>query len=84
VYVRVRPPSERERHEVGDRLCLTTSGDRTVVHSDPARPDVFVKTFDHVFTPDTRQDEVFQVAGVEAVENCLQGFNSSIFAVRMK
>ncbi|KAI7836017.1 hypothetical protein COHA_010101 [Chlorella ohadii] len=78
VYVRVRPPSSREEAN-GAQPCLDVLGGQTVVLSDASRPDPFTATFDRVFGPEAGQEELFAAVGAQMVENCMAGFNSSIF-----
>ncbi|PRW20240.1 phragmoplast orienting kinesin-1 isoform X1 [Chlorella sorokiniana] len=78
VYVRVRPPSSREA-AAGVPPCLDVLGGQTVVLSEAGRLDPFTATFDRVFGPEAGQEEVYAAVGAQMVENCLAGFNSSIF-----
>lgn len=80
VLVRVRPLNEREQQDAGSKVCVTTNG-QAVVFSDPSRAsEPFVQGFDGVFGPEAGQEEVHRVAGISAVEHCLAGYNSSVFA----
>ena len=43
-----------------------------------SKTDLF--TFDHVGGPETAQDEVFFAVGKSISDNCLEGYNGTIFA----
>ncbi len=36
--------------------------------------------FDHIFGMETKQTEIFDKVGKEVIDNCLSGFNGTIFA----
>jgi hypothetical protein len=82
VIVRIRPPNNREKcSSISSSLnCVETSGPCTVILSDPGRPDPVVRSYDAVLSPDAQQEDVFAAAGEAVVENCMAGFNSSLFA----
>ncbi|WOL14421.1 kinesin-like protein KIN-12A [Canna indica] len=71
VIVRMRPPSKQS--EEADLVVQKVSASS-------------VSIVDHTFTFDSvadirsTQEEIFQLVGLPLVENCLAGFNSSIFA----
>ncbi|KAF5835177.1 hypothetical protein DUNSADRAFT_7806 [Dunaliella salina] len=77
VLVRIRPHNLKELQLGDDSSCLTLLGTRAVTCTVPGRdPRTF--TFDNVlFGPQT---EVFEVSGMPMVDNCMSGYNSSIFA----
>ncbi|KAK3263260.1 hypothetical protein CYMTET_27925, partial [Cymbomonas tetramitiformis] len=77
VVIRVRPLNSRE-NETGGDSCLQVSGThslRLLAHPEPQQ-----FTFDHVASNSTTQEALFRVAGRPIVDNCLAGYNSSIFA----
>lgn len=71
VIVRMRPP-QKERDE-GDVIVQKTSGDSLSINGQTF-------TFDSVADPEATQEDIFQLVGSPLVENCLAGFNSSVFA----
>jgi hypothetical protein len=75
VFVRVRPANAREQGSTAEapRSCVSISGGRMVVLSDPARPEPFIASFDHVFDPEAGQEEVFSAVGAQMVDNCMAG-----------
>lgn len=77
VLVRIRPHNSKELQLGDDSSCLTLLGTRAVTCTVPGRdPRTFA--FDNVlFGPQT---EVFEVSGMPMVDNCMSGYNSSIFA----
>ncbi|KAL7617395.1 hypothetical protein Lser_V15G02697 [Lactuca serriola] len=70
VIVRVRPQSKNEE---GETIVQKTSGDSLSILGQQF-------TFDHVADTTATQIDIFQLVGAPLVENCLAGFNSSIFA----
>ncbi|KAG0483411.1 hypothetical protein HPP92_011495 [Vanilla planifolia] len=72
VIVRVRPLNRKEVEE-GNQIALKIS------HNSISILD-HTFTFDSVADASSRQQDIFQLVGVPLVENCLAGFNSSIFA----
>ena len=75
VFVRVRPANAREQGSTAEapRSCVSISGGRMVVLSDPARPEPFIASFDRVFDPEAGQEEVFSAVGAQMVDNCMAG-----------
>lgn len=72
VIVRIRPLT-REEEQQGTQIVQETSSDTVSVADQQF-------TFDAVAGTESTQQEVFEMVGVPLVENCLAGFNSSIFA----
>uniref|UniRef100_M4EHR9 Kinesin motor domain-containing protein n=1 Tax=Brassica campestris TaxID=3711 RepID=M4EHR9_BRACM len=70
VIVRVKPPSKGEEEEM---IVKKISSDALSIND-------HTFTFDSIADPDSTQDEIFQLVGAPLVENCLAGFNSSVFA----
>ncbi|KAH9305111.1 hypothetical protein KI387_009515 [Taxus chinensis] len=73
VMVRMRPLTREEEQQAGDPIAHTTS-ENTITVADHHF------TFDAVAGTHSTQEEIFEMVGVPLVENCLAGFNSSIFA----
>ncbi|KAJ0555289.1 putative plus-end-directed kinesin ATPase [Helianthus annuus] len=71
VIVRVRPTSKNE--EEGEVIVQKTSGDSLTILGQPF-------TFDSVADATSTQVDIFSLVGAPLVENCLAGFNSSVFA----
>ncbi|KAF3787603.1 Kinesin-like protein [Nymphaea thermarum] len=71
VVVRIRPLNKDE--EGGEQIVQKTSPNSLSVLDQ-------IFTFDSVAGTDSMQENMFQLVGVPLVENCLAGFNSSIFA----
>uniref|UniRef100_A0A1D1Z8I8 Kinesin-like protein KIF15 n=1 Tax=Anthurium amnicola TaxID=1678845 RepID=A0A1D1Z8I8_9ARAE len=71
VIVRIRPLNRD--HEEGDQIVHKISADSVSILD-------HAFTFDSVADPRSTQEDIFQLVGRPLVENCLAGFNSSIFA----
>ncbi|XP_058103124.1 kinesin-like protein KIN-12B [Magnolia sinica] len=71
VIVRMRPSNKEE--EEGEQIVqkISTNSLSILDH---------VFTFDSVADTDSTQHDIFELVGMPLVENCLAGFNSSIFA----
>jgi len=76
VFVRVRPPTEREQ----------VAGSQQIVSIDTATSSVLLRgdqprtfTFDGVLGDDSSQDEVFELVGRKIGSSCLSGYNSSVY-----
>ncbi|KAJ2812246.1 Kinesin-like protein kif15 [Coemansia furcata] len=78
VFMRIRPLSEDEyKRDRTSESAVRMLTDSTV--SIPSqRTENF--TFDFVGTEDCAQEEVFEAVGKRAVEQCIQGYNGTIFA----
>ncbi|KAJ2489955.1 Kinesin-like protein kif15 [Coemansia sp. RSA 2050] len=78
VFMRIRPLSEDEYKR--DRT--TESAVRMLTDSTVSIPSQRTEnfTFDFVGTEDCTQEEVFEAVGKRAVEQCMQGYNGTIFA----
>ncbi|KAF8388489.1 hypothetical protein HHK36_027161 [Tetracentron sinense] len=70
VIVRMRPPNKEEE---GDNIVEKVSSESLTILGQTF-------TFDSVADTDSTQQDIFQFVGDPLVENCLAGFNSSIFA----
>ncbi|KAJ4954851.1 hypothetical protein NE237_011634 [Protea cynaroides] len=71
VIVRMRPPTKEE--EGGELIVQKVSNDSLSILG-------HIFTFDSVADTGATQQDIFQHVGAPLVENCLAGFNSSIFA----
>ncbi|XP_052208701.1 kinesin-like protein KIN-12B isoform X2 [Diospyros lotus] len=71
VIVRVRPPNKDE--EEGDLIVQKIANDSLSILGQ-------TYTFDSVANSESTQLDIFQLVGAPLVENCLAGFNSSVFA----
>ncbi|KAJ2006109.1 Kinesin-like protein kif15 [Coemansia thaxteri] len=78
VFMRIRPLSEDEYKR--DRT--TESAVRMLTNNTVSIPSQRTEnfTFDFVGTEDCAQEEVFEAVGKRAVEQCMQGYNGTIFA----
>ncbi|XP_022722680.1 kinesin-like protein KIN-12B [Durio zibethinus] len=71
VVVRMRPPIKEE--EEGETIVQKISNESLSITGQTF-------TFDSVANTDATQLDIFQLVGAPLVENCLAGFNSSVFA----
>ncbi|KAI3688395.1 hypothetical protein L1987_82107 [Smallanthus sonchifolius] len=71
IIVRMRPPNKNE--EEGEVIVQKTSSDSLTILGQPF-------TFDSVADTTSTQVDIFDLVGAPLVENCLAGFNSSVFA----
>ena len=83
VFVRVRPPLQRE--------ILENNGETALAVSFLAKDEIRVKSktrdarckFDHVFPPQTTQENVYNKIK-DCAQNCIDGFNSTCFAYGLR
>ncbi|WIA12855.1 hypothetical protein OEZ85_006481 [Tetradesmus obliquus] len=80
VFVRVRPINSAESSEGEHYNCTRIYGDRTVSVELKHRPEPYQFKFDCVLPENTSQLEIFERAGKPIVDNCMGGYNSTIFA----
>ncbi|KAI3470080.1 hypothetical protein Pfo_026743 [Paulownia fortunei] len=71
VIVRVRPPNKEE--EDGGNVVQKITEDSLTISGQTF-------TFDSIADIHSRQNDIFELVGAPLVENCLAGFNSSVFA----
>ncbi|KAK6930654.1 Kinesin motor domain [Dillenia turbinata] len=71
VIVRMRPPNKDE--EEGEMIVQKLSTDSLSILGQTF-------TFDSVADTNSSQNDIFQLVGAPLVENCIAGFNSSVFA----
>ncbi|PSC70144.1 kinesin-ii motor [Micractinium conductrix] len=83
VLVRVRPLSDQERRD-GRKAAVQADGrDGQVATAPQVRSSSEGDksfTFDRVFGPESRQEDVYDAAAAALVEAALQGFNATVFA----
>lgn len=79
VLIRVRPPSANELADEDAIGSVTITSGQTIDLKAEGKAEPFRFTFDNVYDESTTQEMVFAGAGVPLVENCLNGFNSTIF-----
>lgn len=77
VVVRFRPQSEAEIMN-GGLMITSFEGTGKSVTVDGQRKAAF--TFDRVFDPESRQEEIYNYAAKPVVEDVLKGYNGTIFA----
>ncbi|XP_027192463.1 kinesin-like protein KIN-12C isoform X2 [Cicer arietinum] len=77
VLIRIRPLSSMEKLSQGSGRCLKQETAQTLVWL--GHPETRF-TFDHIGCETLSQENLFRVAGVPMVENCLSGYNSCMFA----
>ncbi|CAI5510721.1 unnamed protein product [Closterium sp. Naga37s-1] len=83
VIVRVRPPAgpELTGYPGPGAKCVAQDGPRSLFLVNPDRAGATEQfTFDHVAGESATQEDLFEVAGRPIVENCLSGYNSTMFA----
>ncbi|KAM3377124.1 kinesin-like protein KIN-12D [Capsicum galapagoense] len=77
VLIRVRPLNSTERSAQGYSRCLKQESAQCITWI--GQPETRF-TFDHVACETINQETLFRMVGLPMVENCLSGYNSSIFA----
>jgi len=77
VLIRTRPLTGTEAAGKGVTRCLRQDGPQTITWL--GQPETRF-TFDHVAGESITQEDLFRVAGTPMVENCMRGYNSSMFA----
>ncbi|KIZ03519.1 Kinesin-like protein [Monoraphidium neglectum] len=75
----MRPANETEQADATHFMCAATPNTREVLIQLPGR-DPYHFAFDDVLQEETGQAEVFETVGAPVVDNCLSGYNSSVFA----
>lgn len=78
VAVRCRPMSNKETSEGQTPIVEFPAGGEQVILNNKGEPHSY--QFDHVFSPTTKQDHVFQALGVPLIEKAFSGYNATIFA----
>ncbi|MCD9560462.1 hypothetical protein HAX54_019144 [Datura stramonium] len=77
VLIRVRPLNSMEKSIQGYNRCLKQESAQCITWI--GQPETRF-TFDHVACETINQETLFRMVGLPMVENCLSGYNSSIFA----
>lgn len=78
VIARIRPHNEKELGMGASGFCVTSPA-AEVIHLEGTRtPENF--SFDHVFTGESSQDDIFKQAALPVVKDLLDGYNGTIFA----
>ncbi|KAK9125004.1 hypothetical protein Scep_013850 [Stephania cephalantha] len=77
VIIRVRPLSDSEISLQGYNKCVKQDGCQTITWT--GHPESRF-TFDLVADENVTQEKLFKVAGLPMVENCMEGYNSCMFA----
>ncbi|XP_024385089.1 kinesin-like protein KIN-12F isoform X2 [Physcomitrium patens] len=77
VLIRARPISSAELSQQGVARCVKQENAHTI--SWLGQPETRF-TFDHVAGEFVTQEELFRVAGLPMVDNCMAGYNSCMFA----
>ncbi|CAI7838627.1 unnamed protein product [Closterium sp. NIES-53] len=83
VIVRVRPPAgpELTGYPGPGAKCVAQDGPKSLFLVNPDRAGAAEQfTFDHAAGESATQEDLFEVAGRPIVENCLSGYNSTMFA----
>ncbi|KAL9322602.1 hypothetical protein ACSQ67_010655 [Phaseolus vulgaris] len=77
VIIRMRPLSNSEISVQGHGKCVRQESCQTITWSGPPESRF---TFDAVADENVSQENLFKVAGLPMVENCMGGYNSCMFA----
>ncbi|KAG9137063.1 hypothetical protein Leryth_019009 [Lithospermum erythrorhizon] len=75
VLIRLRPLNPIEK--TNNSYCLKQDSAQCITWIGPPQTRF---TFDHVASESTDQETLFKLVGLPMVENCLSGYNSSVFA----
>lgn len=78
VAVRCRPMSTKETNEGQTPIVDFPAGGTQVVLECKGEPHSY--QFDHVFSPDSSQDLVFDLLGTPLIQKAFDGYNATIFA----
>jgi len=79
VMCRFRPISDKER-ENSKSLCTDYIDNSQVSIRTTNDLNTYRFSFDRIFSPDSAQEEVFEIAAKPIIESVLEGFNGTIFA----
>ncbi|XP_058779630.1 kinesin-like protein KIN-12E [Vicia villosa] len=77
VIIRMRPLSNNEISVQGNNKCVRQESCQTISWTGPPEARF---TFDLVADENVSQENLFKVAGVPMVDNCMGGYNSCMFA----
>ena len=75
VFIRIRPNPVNERERESPNKCVESDNNTIIVQ--PGKNNF---TFDKVLNETATQDDVFSIIGITITENCMRGYNSTIFA----
>jgi Kinesin motor domain len=73
--VRVRPLAKNEEHDLCQTCIDVQRATNEIIF---ANTTAF--TFDHVFLPETNQEDVYRECVYDMIEGCFQGYSASILA----
>ena len=73
VAVRIRPLNQRERSEDHDVIMNWSDSQIVVPNSTPY-------LFDHIFSPESNNDNIYSHLAKEIVDDCLNGIHGTVFA----
>ncbi|XP_052772125.1 kinesin-like protein KIF15 isoform X2 [Mya arenaria] len=76
VFIRIRPPASDE--STYSRVVDVAESNTQVLLKQDQNPRVF--SFDYVADVDSTQDNIFNRLGKKVIENCVAGYNGTIFA----
>jgi hypothetical protein len=80
--LRIRPFTEREieknEHLMPSSLEVVPPNSVKAKAANLQKPEIF--SYDQVADSSTSQEEVFEMIGREMADNCLEGYNGTIFA----
>lgn len=81
VVCRFRPLNEKEQLQ-SKNICVDFSEDRksTKINSQYENGEDLTFTFDHIFPPNSTQEEVYNAAALPIIESIFQGFNGTVLA----
>ena len=77
VYCRFRPMTKKESDFSPEQISSISSS--TILNLTTAKQkNIFSFNFDHIFPPNSSQEEIYNICARNSVENFLLGYNSSI------
>ena len=77
VYCRFRPMTRKESDFSPEQISSISSS--TILNLTTAKQkNIFSFNFDHIFPPNSSQEEIYNICARNSVENFLLGYNSSI------
>ncbi|CAL1390479.1 unnamed protein product [Linum trigynum] len=77
VIIRMRPLSGSEISQQGHKTCVRRESPQVIAWTGPPESRY---TFDLVADENVSQEQMFKVAGLPMVDNCMGGYNSCMFA----
>ncbi|CAG9324725.1 unnamed protein product [Blepharisma stoltei] len=81
VICRFRPLNQKEK-EMGENTSIEFCEDNKtiIINSALENQEPLRFNFDHIFTPASKQIDVYKIAAIPTVEAVMQGFNGTVFA----